>query len=185
MAVKLGESTATSGNGISLNSGQLRPWFLAFYATTAAQNTLTTSILIWHIWRVERQRERLRNVTESTVDQTGHLRRVIRIIAESGATYTTFVVITLVVSATKSNALYPTADMTLQVAGIAFNAILIRSSPGRDKQFTMAYRSEQRTTFHTSMHGVFHRTVALGLGLITFNQPQAMSQDTESAAFQP
>lgn len=45
MAIKLIEVEANPATqkAISLNSSQIRPWWLAFFAITAFQNTLTTS----------------------------------------------------------------------------------------------------------------------------------------------
>ncbi|KAF5347892.1 hypothetical protein D9756_010197 [Leucocoprinus leucothites] len=113
MAAKLIEVEANpkTHRDISLNSSQIRPWWLAFFAITAIQNILTTAILIWRIWRVEKQSERFMNHSGSMVHQPRHLRKVIRVIAESGAAYTTCVFVTFLVSVTQSNALYPTSDM--------------------------------------------------------------------------
>lgn len=139
MAIKLiqVEADPATHKQISLNSSQIRPWWTAFFVITAAQNTLTTckpplssvivllkpcktdspvphllpsAILIWRIWRVEKQSEKYIS-RSGTMNQPRHLRKVIRVIAESGAAYTTMVFITFLVSVTKSNALYPTSDM--------------------------------------------------------------------------
>jgi hypothetical protein len=81
------------------------------------------------------------------------------------------VFITFLVSATKSNALYPTSDMvcdsgpssalltdplhskTLQATGIAFNVILVRSSARRDQQFTVFDKHERTLTVPESDQG--------------------------------
>ncbi|KXN84933.1 hypothetical protein AN958_11916 [Leucoagaricus sp. SymC.cos] len=148
------EANPSTLRAISLNSSQIRPWWLAFFVITAAQNTLTTrvAILIWRIWRVERQSEQYMIRSGTIASQPRHLRKVIRVIAESGAAYTMMVVITFVVSATKSNALYPTSDMTLQATGIAFNVILVRSSARRDQQFTVFDHNERTMTTVVSEH---------------------------------
>lgn len=114
---------------ITLNSTQVRPWFIAFFAITALQNVLTTSmsfncifvhheivtksegILILRIWRVERESERYLNRSMSSANQPRHLRKVIRVIAESGAAYTLMVFITAIVAVSQSNAVYPMSDM--------------------------------------------------------------------------
>ncbi len=68
------------------------------------------AILIWRIWRVEKQSEMYMS-RSGTMNQPRHLRKVIRVIGESGAAYTTMVFLTFLVSVTKSNALYPMSDM--------------------------------------------------------------------------
>ncbi|KXN87785.1 hypothetical protein AN958_08141 [Leucoagaricus sp. SymC.cos] len=117
---------------IPANAGTFRTLLLAFFATIAAQNVLTTGILIWRIWLFER------NQTIMIGNTPRYLRQVIRVIAESGAAYTTFVLMTLISIAAYSNALYPISDM----ARIAFNMILVRCSPERDRQFTTFHHSE-------------------------------------------
>ncbi|KAF9448967.1 hypothetical protein P691DRAFT_855964 [Macrolepiota fuliginosa MF-IS2] len=134
----------TTQRTIALNSNQVLAWGMAFFAITAMQNVLTTSILVWRIWRVEKESEKFIYSGPAMVHQPRHLRRVMRVIAESGAVYSMMVFTTFLVGVIRSNALYPASDMTLQAAGIAFNVILIRSSARRDQQFT-AFGHNERT----------------------------------------
>ncbi|KAF9444736.1 hypothetical protein P691DRAFT_736036 [Macrolepiota fuliginosa MF-IS2] len=177
MACKLIEVEANPSTlrNISLNSSQILPWWIAFFAITAIQNTLTTSILVWRIWRVEKQSERYIHRSGSTAgNQPRHLRKVIRVIAESGAAYTLMVFSTFLVSVTKSNALYPTSDMTIQATGIAFNVILVRSSARRDQQFTVFDHNERTTMTEQRTGG------STTLGQIHFVPGQsAREQDVE------
>jgi hypothetical protein len=66
-------------------------------------------MLIWRIWRVEKEVERYQN--NPIVQHPSHLQKVARVIAESGAVYTTMILITCISSALESNALYPTSDI--------------------------------------------------------------------------
>jgi len=70
-------------------------------------------VLVWRIWKVERQSERFMT---SVVYRPRRLQKVMRVIAESGAAYTACVLVTFIVSATRSNAMYPTADMVCSTA---------------------------------------------------------------------
>ncbi|KAF9448633.1 hypothetical protein P691DRAFT_815341 [Macrolepiota fuliginosa MF-IS2] len=98
----------------------------ALFAITAAQNILTTCILIWRIWRVERQSKRY--LDRMALYQPRHLRRVIQVIAESGAVYTIMMLSCAILEAWGSYTIYPVSDMALQLAGIMFNAIIFRCS---------------------------------------------------------
>ena len=69
------------------------------------------AILIWRIWRVEKQSERYFGTSGSTRYQHRYLRKAIRVIAESGAAYTLLVFITLICEVAESNALYPIGDI--------------------------------------------------------------------------
>ncbi|KXN87788.1 hypothetical protein AN958_08144 [Leucoagaricus sp. SymC.cos] len=124
------------GTTVSANAGAFRSLLLAFFSTIAAQNVLTTSILIWRIWQVEKSQTRILG------EQQRHLRRVMIVLAESGAVYTTFVLLTLITSAAHSNTLFPLSDMA---KGIVFNTILARCSPERDRQFTTFHHNDLST----------------------------------------
>ncbi|KXN88449.1 hypothetical protein AN958_07360 [Leucoagaricus sp. SymC.cos] len=128
------EAGGIPDGSVPANAGAFRSFLLAFFVTIAAQNALTTGILIWRIWLVERKQTRLNE------DPPHYLRQIIRALAESGAAYTTFVLMSLIASVAHSYALYPISDMMMQTAGIAFNLILIRCSPERDQQFTTFHR---------------------------------------------
>jgi len=128
----------SSNSAITLNSNVIKPWWSAFFAITATQNVLTTSLLVWRIWRIEHQNEKFRagNMTLSAPVYQPRLRKVIRVVAESGLAYSTLVFLTFVVSVCNSNTLYPFSDATIQATGITFNVIIIRSTSRRDEEFT-------------------------------------------------
>ncbi|KAJ7712069.1 hypothetical protein B0H14DRAFT_3019602 [Mycena olivaceomarginata] len=137
IAIKLVEAQASlKHQETTMNSSDIRPWTETLFCITAVQNTLTTGLLIWRIWRVEREIEKLRVNTSGTTNNQP-FRKVIRVIAESGFAYTLMVFLTFVVNACNSNLIYPFANSTLQATGIAFNVIIIRTSPSRDEQFTV------------------------------------------------
>ncbi|KAH8827174.1 hypothetical protein DL96DRAFT_1605787 [Flagelloscypha sp. PMI_526] len=161
MAIKLMIVEITlSYSNITLNSGEIRPWWSAFFAITMAQNVITTALLIWRIWKVERENSKFRRSgptsgissgpnsipysVQSTPSSQPALRRVIRVVAESGAAYTLLVFMTFVVSVCNSNALYPLSDATLVATGVCFNVIIARCSPRRDQEFTQ-YDTQMRS----------------------------------------
>ncbi|KAJ7221852.1 hypothetical protein B0H12DRAFT_301649 [Mycena haematopus] len=121
------EITTTSGDGrITLNSNVIKPWWSAFFAITAAQNVLTTTLLVWRIWRVEHQNVMFRARTASfTPAHQPRLNKVIRVVAESGLAYSTLVFMTFVVSVCNSNALYPLSDAASTILSLATISKLI------------------------------------------------------------
>ncbi|KAJ6524210.1 hypothetical protein B0H19DRAFT_1043030 [Mycena capillaripes] len=119
MAIGLMEAQITTSNAaITLTSNVVRPWSSAFFAITAAQNILTTSLLVWRIWRVEHQNEKFRagNTSLSAPIHQPQLRKVIRVIAESGLAYSTLVFLTFVVDICNSNTIYPVSDVASTIA---------------------------------------------------------------------
>ncbi|KAJ7893252.1 hypothetical protein B0H13DRAFT_2037510 [Mycena leptocephala] len=146
MGVQLMHTEFTaSNNAITLNFNPIKPWWSAFLVITAAQNILTTSLLVWRIWRIEHQNEKFRaeSTWSSAPAYQPRLRKVIRVVAESGLAYSTLVFLTFLVSVCNSNMLYPLSDPTLQAAGITFNVIIIRSTSRRDNEFTNFDRTER------------------------------------------
>jgi hypothetical protein len=131
MAIKLVQVVITTpaGNGaITSNSKVVGPWWSAFFVIIVAQNVLTTrklpsspissaylrvaALLVWRIWRVEHQNAMFRGTAASfTPVQQPRLRKVIRVVSESGLAYTTLLLVTFVLSVCNSNALYPISDV--------------------------------------------------------------------------
>jgi hypothetical protein len=124
------EANPSTDKSSALGASAALRWGLAVFAITAFQNTLTSGIpqllsawlsfthsaligiLIWRIWSVERESDRHFSLhSGSEMWQPSHLRKVIRVIAESGAAYTAMTLLTFFVGISKSNALYPTSDM--------------------------------------------------------------------------
>ncbi|EMD35672.1 hypothetical protein CERSUDRAFT_96783 [Gelatoporia subvermispora B] len=79
----------------------------------------TTALIVFRILQVDRG-------VRIFVTRNDKLVHFARIIIESGLLYTLSAVITLCTGATTSNADYITSDAMVQIAGIAFNLIIIR-----------------------------------------------------------
>ena len=102
------------------------PWWSVLFGVTVVQNLLTTceymrpdmldrdfplvALLILRIWRVENQTRATGIQPGSITTHALPLRKVIRVIIESGAAYTTMVLVTFIVSLCNSDLLYPVAD---------------------------------------------------------------------------
>ncbi|KXN82667.1 hypothetical protein AN958_02344 [Leucoagaricus sp. SymC.cos] len=124
----------------SSSSGALRTLLLSFCSTIAAQNILTTGLMIRRIWLVERE-----TLILEAEDRPRYFHQVRVVLIESGATYTAIVLLTLILTAAHSVALFLVETSMIQVAGIAFNMILVRCSPERDQQFSMFHNKELST----------------------------------------
>ncbi|KAJ3566754.1 hypothetical protein NP233_g6807 [Leucocoprinus birnbaumii] len=160
---------------------------LGLYGTVALQNILTTGLLIWRIWRVEKESIQYINRGAPSLDrdheQPRRLRGVIRALLESGAIYTTSVVVTLIASATQTDLFYPLSGITFQMTGIAFNMILIRTSPKRDQKFT-AFDQEDPTAVHVSPHGHQWTEVVRGSSFNTHEMPKSQEIELKSTCSQ-
>lgn len=110
---------------------ELRPYLIAFWALTIAQNIMTTGerpmpcpavfpfslslrtgLIVIRIWDVDRQLEGASKQSISRLSPgQSQLRRVMIVIVESGLLITTIAFITFVNVICKSNGLYTTANM--------------------------------------------------------------------------
>ncbi|KAJ7576922.1 hypothetical protein C8J56DRAFT_971940 [Mycena floridula] len=97
-----------------LLAGKFGPFLTSFASLTIVQNVITTALIIWRIWKVDRENAKYRYNTGSTntgTRRSSRLRNVMRIVIESGLLYTTFAVISFCTYVTNSNAFYVTTDM--------------------------------------------------------------------------
>ncbi|KAJ7456041.1 hypothetical protein B0H11DRAFT_2322293 [Mycena galericulata] len=157
IGIKLVEAQASLNHAeTTVISSDIRPWSETFFCITAisseyvddwygiflyprrlATDYLLKGLLIWRIWRVEREIEEFRTSASGTRNNHSPLRKVIRVIAESGFAYTLMVFLTFLVDLCSTNLVYCFADATHQATAIAFNVVIMRTSPSRDEQFTI------------------------------------------------
>ncbi|KAI0060403.1 hypothetical protein BV25DRAFT_1827890 [Artomyces pyxidatus] len=113
-----------------LNAKRLVPFVTAALSTTMALNIIATSLILLRLWTIQRR------TPDSLLSLYGHrkrgsfLGRVILIIIESASMYTFAVLIFFVVYTCTNNAEYAVADCIVQIIGIAFNFIIVRTSQG-------------------------------------------------------
>ncbi|KAH7929997.1 hypothetical protein BV22DRAFT_1141549 [Leucogyrophana mollusca] len=130
----------------SVSESHIEPYITAFFGLTigfiysASTNhnnnalfpLISPGLLVWRIWRVDRQRDLL--ATYSSHRPPSSLRRVMRSIIESGVLYTVFTLITFITYTARSNSSYIASAAELQVVGIAFNLIIIRAARHKDEE---------------------------------------------------
>ncbi|KAJ6586261.1 hypothetical protein DFH09DRAFT_1431952 [Mycena vulgaris] len=125
-----------------ITSGSLQPLVTSFWLLTITLNVLTTALLVFRIYRVDRQNSRFAFQTASNQYRPSRLRKVMRIIVESGLMYTVVAFITFITYIVNSNSSYGVSDVEVQVVGIAFNLIIIRT----EVQSTVDERGSRNTS---------------------------------------
>ncbi|TFK34335.1 hypothetical protein BDQ12DRAFT_613696 [Crucibulum laeve] len=96
-----------------VNSEKTYPYHSAFWGISVAVNIVTTSLLVWRLWTIDREASQYR--TSQSVRHESLLRHVMRIILESGMIYTASAIATFITVVAKSTASYP---ITALVSGI-------------------------------------------------------------------
>jgi len=104
---------------------RIQPYYHAFFATSLAVNIFTTAFIVYRIWAMQKlSSEFFTNNWRGT--GRVNLSQVNRIFVESALLYTLSVAITLVTELSKSNGTYGASDVSLELAGISFDLIIIR-----------------------------------------------------------
>ncbi|KAJ3816852.1 hypothetical protein F5880DRAFT_1493820 [Lentinula raphanica] len=107
-------------------SSKLTPSITANWSISLANNIITTGVIVYKIWSVDRSNT-LNGMWQGQISLRTELQNVIRIIIESGMMYTAIALITFITFLVGSSSFYPTSDVELQILSIAFNLIIIRA----------------------------------------------------------
>ncbi|KDR70445.1 hypothetical protein GALMADRAFT_76235 [Galerina marginata CBS 339.88] len=169
---------ATLHSQVLLSGRQLKPAGTTFWALTTSLNIITTSLLVWRIWRVDRANMGVRVDHDFAGNRSpSALQRVIRIIVESGLMYTATACVIFVTDAVGSNALYPASGVEIQVTGVAFNLIIIRAA--RLSELKGTTRQSQHISWSTNLE--FRHPTSIATRTTTAT-PQTLSiQDHEKS----
>ncbi|KAG6856204.1 hypothetical protein H0H87_006600 [Tephrocybe sp. NHM501043] len=117
----------TAKSNVLVSASNLHPFGTAFWASTVALNIITTTLLVWPIWKVARHHDEFAYHTASS-QRNNLMKHIMQVIIESGAMYTIMAFLVFVTYTTKSNSLYITSSAEVGMAGIAFNLIIIRTA---------------------------------------------------------
>ncbi|KAF9456652.1 hypothetical protein BDZ94DRAFT_1275161 [Collybia nuda] len=112
-----------------LSARRIRPFGVAFWASSVALNIITTSLLIWRLWR-ESEEHPKRSVDSLSIYNRNTLVRVMHVTIRSGVLYTIVSFITFVTYTVGHNALHIATGTEIGVAGIVFNLIIARMVNG-------------------------------------------------------
>ncbi|KAJ8474833.1 hypothetical protein ONZ45_g15815 [Pleurotus djamor] len=128
---------------------KLKPIIMTSTLTTLIQNVLTTALIIWRIWRVDRETARyistMRAAGSLTQQSSGQprpstrLQQVIRIVIESGLILTITAIVSTAVYVTNSNSFVIVGNAQVQVIPIAFNLIIIRAKNQTAAEYTYKF----------------------------------------------
>jgi len=122
----------------------LRSFLTAYLATTLANNLICTGLIVYHIWRVNRHSSEF---FTRGLKGSGRLDFIAlnRIFIESALVYTGSVSMTCVAAVLESNVFYAFSGVSLALAGVSFDLIIIRISRGvateQTQDFTATFRS--------------------------------------------
>ncbi|KAH9913025.1 uncharacterized protein B0H18DRAFT_888962 [Fomitopsis serialis] len=119
---------------------RLRPYLVAYFILTLALNILATGLIVYRIWDIHHQTTAF---FKSSLCSTDRIRSAMRIFVESALLYTLSVGVSIIVELAGSNAYYGTSDLSVELAGITFDLIIIRIWRGVTAEQTPHFAQSQ------------------------------------------
>ncbi|KAF8962903.1 hypothetical protein BDZ97DRAFT_1823341 [Flammula alnicola] len=116
-------------SGKLLNASNLEPFITSMLCLTLVTNVLTTSLIVYRIWRI---RKPLRH--HSTVIVNSPLTHVVVVLIESGLMYTISIIILFGLYMASNNGQYGVSNAVVQIIGITFNLIITSVDRGEPTQ---------------------------------------------------
>jgi len=129
-------SVATEG----VFNGSLAKWITAFWVMALSTNVLTTALLAFRIWWVDRQSRRFRG------HQKSHLLPILRIILDSGVIYSLTLLAGLICFVTETNGQYVTLDMVPPIISLTFYMVIVRTGLYRASNQSSPFPLEQNSS---------------------------------------
>ncbi|EPS95147.1 hypothetical protein FOMPIDRAFT_131222 [Fomitopsis schrenkii] len=108
------------------SASTIQPWFHAFFALSLTVNMLTTGLIVSRIWSIHKLSSKMLIKMSGSLS----LSHAIRIFVESALLYTSWVAICLITELVNTNWNYAISDITMELAGICFDLIIIRICTG-------------------------------------------------------
>ncbi|KAJ6506927.1 hypothetical protein C8R45DRAFT_1069831, partial [Mycena sanguinolenta] len=174
LAMRILDVLSQISEGAVLSTG-VSPWFEAFWSLTISINIITTSLIVFRIWMVERQNKKfpaqLALTTGSTHSRT--LSLAMRNIIESGMIYTFASILELAFHSVQSNMLYIVSALEMHSVGITFNLIIIRGAQiAQQPQDTVVTLPVQFATIQTTgtTQSIYRRGEADESGVFVLTQ---------------
>ncbi|KIJ62366.1 hypothetical protein HYDPIDRAFT_176509 [Hydnomerulius pinastri MD-312] len=110
------QATTNSGDIFFKETGQ---WITAFYASTLATNLLSSGLLAYRIWMIDRRISGMRSSRSKTMP-------VLRVLMDAAILYSVALFTALMCFVSSNNGQYVVLDMITPIISIAFYMVLIR-----------------------------------------------------------
>jgi len=111
-------SQASTGDGIFVKA--LAQWVTAFFASTIATNLLSSGLLAYRIWIIQRGVSGVNNTSRNTVMP------VVRVLVDAAILYSAALLTALILFVSGNNGQDAVVDMAMPIMSIAFYMVLIR-----------------------------------------------------------
>lgn len=159
--------------------GEITQWVTAFFASTMATNGLSSGLLAYRIWMIERNVSTVRT-TKST------MMPIVRMLMDAAVLYTVVLFIGLICFVTSNNGVEPEVDMIMPIISITFYMVLIRMAINRRNRSHVPIGSDQSNLQHYPMQvHVSQYTRSDGTyGMATEDRPSTFTTDSAKGYLQ-
>ncbi|KAG2757236.1 hypothetical protein P692DRAFT_20867808 [Suillus brevipes Sb2] len=113
----------------SIFTQELETWIIGFFISAIAANVLSSGILAYRIWAIERDVATIRASTKST------MMPIIRVLVDAAVLYSMALVTTLICFLLSSNGEYVMVDLVMPIISISFYMVLIRVAINRNHSY--------------------------------------------------
>ncbi|KZT69779.1 hypothetical protein DAEQUDRAFT_709506 [Daedalea quercina L-15889] len=103
----------------------LRPYLFAAYSSSLVLNCLVTGLIVHRMWKLNKQTSTF--TRQQRFNGTERLKYINRIFVQSALLYTVSVGISVILEMASNDAFYGTTDVSVELAGITFDLIIIRT----------------------------------------------------------
>ncbi|KAG2069394.1 hypothetical protein BDR04DRAFT_1078174 [Suillus decipiens] len=124
---------------------ELAPWVEACLISTIVSNSLSSGLLAYRIWMIERNVSTVRT-TKST------MMPVLRALVDSAVLYSTFLFSALICFLYSNNGVIVVVDMAMPIMSITFYMVLIRIAINRNRTFSTIPRATSDTDQGNQSH---------------------------------
>ncbi|KAJ7175889.1 hypothetical protein C8R46DRAFT_1249874 [Mycena filopes] len=134
MGIVIHVDTAHKISGI-FDISQSKVFGSCFWGVLVMVNLITTGLIAYRIWRIAKLRGRSNFQTDTDASTSRTTKTPSHITIESGLIYTATTLVTFFLFVTKTNAVYVSIDVLVQIIGISFNLIVIHNRPRPEPSF--------------------------------------------------
>ncbi|KAG5637111.1 hypothetical protein H0H81_005749 [Sphagnurus paluster] len=117
----IGVAIGTKGDENTSRS-KIEPYIISMLVLTLITNAISSSLIVYRIWSISKESSRYR--TNPSQDPSP---KAIRVTVEAGLLYTTTMVVMTTLYLLGHNAYVPITRVIVQIIGITFNLVIIRS----------------------------------------------------------
>lgn len=113
----------------SIFTQELATWILGFFISTIAANVLSSGLLAYRIWAIERDTGTIPASTKGT------MMPIVRVLVDAAALYSVTLVTALICFVCSNNGEFVMVDLVVPIISIAFYMILIRIAINRNHSY--------------------------------------------------